>query len=668
MLPVAYPTLFSPIQLRDVTIPNRVVMPPMSTGLAGPTGAVTPEQIAFYRERAHGGVGLIIVEFTCVHRASGISEHRQLSLESAANLDGHARLVEAIRRENSVPCIQLQHGGAFAKRHLVEGGMPWSPSDFYYGKDRSQPWARAMTGEQIEMLIEAFGRTAELGVRAGYEAFELHGAHGYLLGSFLSPLTNQRDDDWGGDEERRLKFPQAVLRRVREAIGNRPLIYRLSVDEFAKGGLTIDDTCRIAPQLELAGVDVFHASTGLGWLALENVIEPMSTEEGWRLPYSRRLRQAVKSPVITVGQIRWPETAEAALQNGDADMVALGRPLLADPSWANKARAGLRHDIRPCTSCNYCNSVGLAEGGIACAENPRTGHELDAPLDAGSLRGARAVVIGAGPGGLASALMLSHAGYETELYEARDYVGGGLIASAAPPHKDKLQWYLDFLRQRLATSNVQLRLGQKVTADDLRSNPPVLTVLAAGSHPKRLPIIGIGHPIVFDAYDLLMGDESWLPENRNTPVMVYGGGETGTETAEYVAERGFKVLLVSRSPAAKLARSAEMIYRKVLRERVASNPLIEVIENTTIHCIDDTGVTLRSHHQGTQVVQVSRLLLAQGRDPDHALLEQLVACGVPCIAIGDNRRGGRIGDAVHDAYNAVKGLTSIHTDTRELSC
>jgi len=668
MMDARYRNLFSPFRLGDLSIRNRLVMAPMSTGLASLTGAVTPQQIAFYRARAAGGVGLLIVEFTCVQRKFGISERHQLSLDTVENLDGHCRLVAAIRREGAVPCLQLQHGGMAAKRQLIEGGVPLGPSDVPGSRGEGGLAARAMSGTEIECIVECFGRAAELGVAAGYEAFELHGAHGYLLSSFLSPLTNRRDDAWGGDEEGRLRFPATAIARVKQAIGKRPLIYRVSADEFAPGGLCIEDMERIAPRLVAAGVDAIHVSTGNGWHSMEKVVEPMSAPEGWRLPYARRVKAAAGVAVIAVGQIRWPETAEDAIVRGDADLIALGRPLLADPEWGNKARRGDRDDIRPCTSCNYCNTIGLAGLGIGCAENPLTGRELDLPFDAGSRRGARAVVVGAGPGGLAAALMLDAAGYRAELHESRAMVGGGLIASAAPPFKDKLNWYLDFLKRRLARSGVRMLLQSRPGLAALRDPRPEIIVLAAGASPVQLPIEGLDGDSVFDAYEILMGDESWRPQPGSAPVLVYGGGEAGVETAEYVAELGLPVLLVTRSPAAKLARSAELIYRKVLRARIAANQGIQVVDNTCITRIAGEVVTLRSSDGSTTDVRACRVLLAQGREPDRGLAQRLAEAGLPFAVIGDNRRGGRIGDAVLDAYEMVKALCAAERPQRELNC
>ncbi|MGI4860652.1 MAG: FAD-dependent oxidoreductase [Janthinobacterium lividum] len=695
-----YPQLFSPYRIGNLTLRNRTVMAPMSTNLSAPDGAVSPAQIAFYRARAEGGIGMITVEFCCVDAATGRSEHRQLTLETPAHLDGHQRLVAAIKNAGAAACLQLQHGGQGAMRGLLVDGVAVAPSDVPSRRDASKLSARALTEVEIEHLIDCFGRTAELAVTAGYDALELHGAHGYLLTSFLSPMTNHRDDAWGGDEERRLHFARRVIGRVKQALGERPLIYRLSADEFSPLGLSIDDMERIAPKLAAAGADALHISIGTGWTGLDKVIEPMSTPEGWRLPYARRIRATATVPVIGVGQIRWPETAEQAIANGDADFIALGRTLLADPEWPNKARRGDLGTIRPCTSCNYCVAMhGAENGAIACAENPRTGHELDALPDAGAQRGARAIVIGGGPGGMAAALMLEQAGFKPELYEARATLGGGLVASAAPPFKSFLTWYQTYLEDRLRASAVTVRLGRRFDDADLAGEPVAIVVLATGSRAIRLPIPGIDHPVVRDAYELLMGDTTLLPPASPLPVVIYGGGETGCETAEYISERGYQVVLVSRSPAQQLARSAELVYRTVLRQRLAANPRIRLLDATQItgivdadgaddtddtdgsdgtdlpHAIRDTDGTHGSahvqvrHNSGeTTSIAACCVLIAQGRKPDPDMLEHFLKAGIPVVAIGDARRGGRIGDAVSQAYAAVRAVCVTRAPALELSC
>lgn len=651
-----YPHLFSPLRIGSLTLPNRVVMAPMSTNLGSRDGRVTPEQIAFYRARAEGGTGMIIVEFCCVQRSTGRSEERQLSLESPGFLDGHQRLVEAINTAGAVACLQLQHGGPGVPRSLVDGGVAVGPDNVVSRRDPAQLTARALTHDEIEELIECFGRTAALAVKAGYQAIELHGAHGYLITSFLSPLMNHRTDEWGGDRERRLNFPLRVIKRVKEAIGDRPLSFRLSADEFSPEGNSFEDMKEIAPRLVEAGADMLHVSIGLGLTSFDKIIEPMSMPEGWRLPYAQGFKEVVDVPVISVGQIRWPGTAEKALADGSCDLIALGRPLLADPAWANKAKQG--EAFRPCTSCNYCLTMSDSDvGHIGCAENPRAGRELEPALSAGKLTGENVVVVGGGPGGMASALLLEQAGFKVHLMEAREALGGGLIASAAPPHKDKFHWYTEYLLDRLKASSIQVYTN--VTADlaFIQQLKPKAVFLANGGLSLPMDIKGIHSVIVRDAYELLMGDETLLPEDKSQPVMVYGGGETGCECAEYLAERGYSVNLVSRSPVAKLARSAEMIYRGVLLGRLRENPLINILDNSHVEHIADNGDVLLKNHEGFEsTVYANRLFIAQGRSPDTELSNALFEAGIAFTLIGDARKGGRIGDAVQDAYSAVKSL------------
>lgn len=665
----AYPHLFSPFTLRGVTLPNRAVMAPMSTELGGKNGEVTPDMIAFYRERALGGMGLIIVEYTCIDPDTGRAHEFQLTLESRANLDGHRRLVRAVHEAGAKVFMQLQHSGQYANRAVLPAGMPVGPCDIFSKKNPSRLTCRGLSSAEVAALAEAFGRAAALAVEAGYDGVELHGAHGYLLTQFLSPLANRRDDEWGGDFERRLAFPQAVIRAVREGLGDKPLVYRLSADEFTSGGLTIDDMERIAPRLAEAGADALHVSSGWGvGEAFEKVIEPMSTPEGWRIPYAARIRKAAGVPVITVGQIRWPETAEAAIAGEQADLVALGRPMLADPFWASKARQGRRDLIRPCTSCNWCISPHEGRHQVGCAENPRTGNELDSPLTADIGGGRRAVVVGAGPGGAAAALLLAQSGFETHLFEARGVIGGGIIPSATPPGKDKLFWYSEYLKQRLAESKVVVHLGQRAEAADVLALSPDVAIVAAGTRRIDLPIAGSAHAKVMDAYDLLIGDAD-VGVAPGGAVVVYGGGETGCETAEFCAEKGIRVTLVSRSPAVKLARSADFVYRGGLLRRLHANPLVTILDNSHVTAVSDAGVTVAASGDGDiRVIPADRLLLAQGRQACGDLADELMAAGLSVAKVGDSRQVGRIGDAVHMAYQAVLALKAQFAKVEPAGC
>ena len=648
---MSFPLLSSPIRIAGLDIPNRTVMSPMSSGLGNPDGSVSPAQIAFYRERAEGGVGLIIVEFTCVDRRYGLAETNQLSLDNRANLPGHAALAAAIKEAGSRAALQLHLAGRYVDQRTVVG-LPSGPNDEFSKRDATTQLARALTDAEIRRIIQSYGRSAELAMEAGYEAIEIHGAHGYLPMAFLSPLTNRRDDGWGGDFDRRLRFAEEVVRTIKSAIGpDRPLFYRLSSAEHLPGGLTIEDMEQVAPRLAAAGVDCLDVSSGSLAGSLDYTVDPMSMPEGWRFADSWRIRQAANVPVIGIGPVRWPETAESALLREDADLICLGRPLLADPRWPLKAFAGQAADIRACTNCNWCFDRVLQHQAIACAENPRTGNELEIPTPQTGA-GRRAIVVGAGPGGMAAALELDKAGFQTHLFESRKRLGGGLIASAAPPLKDKLLWYLEHLEREIGSSSVKVHLAQEASAELLIAQCPAIAVIATGARPLPHAIAGIDDSMVISAYDLLM-DDTDLEAPDGAAIAVYGGGETGCETAELLAAKGFAVLLITRSGRKDLARSAEAMYRKHLRRRLAANRRISIVDNTTILAVASSRIEARGP-AGDTTLDVARLVMAQGRTPGSELAGDLQIANIPTFTIGDAHEVGRIGDAVHAAHAAVR--------------
>lgn len=656
----SYPLLFSPFQLGGLLLPNRVVMAPMSSSLADLNGFATPELIAFIRARADGGTGLIVVEFTCVDARYGLGELRQPRLDSDNYIAGHADIVKAIRATDSRACLQLHMPGQYIIPGTAKHDMAVAPSDVYARSGKQS--ARAMTSDEVAELVTCFAAGARRAVAAGYEAIEIHGAHGYLPMAFMSPRKNRRNDAWGGDSHRRLAFPLAIVRAIKKEIGPlRPLIYRVSAAEFVESGLTIADMERIVPHLAQAGCDALHVSTGAVEGALDKIVDPMSSHEGWRFPLGRRLRKASGLPVIAVGPVRWPETAERALADGDADLVALGRPLLADPAWARKAVAGRLQDITPCTNCNWCMERLREHAAIGCAENPTTGRELEDLPHARSASGKIAVVIGAGPGGLHAALESDLRGFQTHLFEARGNVGGGLLVSAAPPLKEPLYWYWHHLGHRLASSNVHVHLGVHATAAGVLALNPDLVVVATGTRSRPWPLASQGSALlVHDATDVLNGDVApdMLDAACGLPVIVYGGGETGCETAEFLAARGVAVKLVTRSALNELARSAESIYRRQLRVRLANNPLIDVIPHGTITQLRDEGLVVQLASGESCIVAAASLVVAQGREPANELVEGLRAAGVACEVIGDADAVGRIGDAVHAGHAAVRKLAA----------
>jgi 2,4-dienoyl-CoA reductase-like NADH-dependent reductase (Old Yellow Enzyme family)/thioredoxin reductase len=660
-----FPHLFQPFSIRDLRIKNRLVMAPMESHLGNADGSVSKEAVAYYRERALGGVGMVVVEYTCVDGQEGFSSMApQLRLDSPFYRSGHGKLAAAIQSGGARACVQLSHAGR-QSRESVLGRQPVAPSAVPLTSLYLNAVPRALDADEIPRIVQRYADAAALAVQVGYDAVMLHGAHGYLLQQFLSPLVNQRDDQWGGDFERRLRFPIEVVKAVRAAIGNMPLLYRMSVSDFLDGGLTIEDSEKIAPRLCEAGVDAIDISCG-SLDRVDVIVEPMSIDEGWRLPMARRIREATGKPVICAGVIRRPEMAEAAIAGGDTDMISLGRALLADPLWPNKARAGRTDEIRPCTSCNWCIKETGGNRGVSCAENPRCGHETDPPID-GFGEGRRAVVVGAGPGGIVASLLLDQAGFAVTLFEKRGTSGGNLITSATPPNKDKLFWYHDFLQRRLAKSTVELRLGVEATAEAIEAERPDAVILATGSRLAPLPLTGAGGLPVHPAFALLLGDVELPPSSPERPIVIYGGGETGTETAEHLAKQGHHVLIVTRSDVALLARNAEPLYRMHLLQRLRANAAIKVADRCELGAVEDDHVLLESNGD-TRHQPATALLLAHGLQPDTRLADALLHLFVPVIPIGDASRVARIGEAVRDAYRSVQDLRRMIHQPEAIAC
>lgn len=644
-----FPRLFSEIEIGQVTLANRVMMAAMSSGLADERGRITKEQVAYYAERSRGGAGMITVEFACVASEHGISESTQVVLDHDDAIPGHVELVRAIKAGGAVAALQLQLPGQFAFPRA--GLTPVAPSEVRSRRDDSLR-ARGLSSDEIHELVQRFGDAARRAAEAGYDVIELHGAHGYLLHAFMSPAMNHRDDSWGGDFERRLAFPCAVITAVKAATGGKPLIYRFSAEDYMRGGLTIEDMEKIAPRLVAFGVDGLDVSTGAIAGSLERTIDPMSAE-GWRFDLSKRIKEAVDVPVAAIGS-RWPERAEKAIEAGEADLIALGRPLLADPMWAAKAREDKATSIRPCTSCNWCADQVFKHKPTGCAENPRTGRELIPLLPPDAGRSRRVVIIGGGPGGMAAAVQAQSVGFDVTLFERSDHLGGGLIASAAPPNKGNLLWYRDYLVDQLRSSGVNVRLDTTATAAEVLALKPFAVIHAQGTASVAQQIPGEAGETVSSAYDLLQGKgpaaESW-----SGPVVVYGGGETGCETAELLAAHGLEVTLVSRSTDSQLARAAEPLYRKVLLGRLRSNPRVTLATETHLTEITDSFVVLDGPH-GKRQEPARWVVIAQGRRSADDMFAELSDKGIHNVLIGDARDIARIGEAVHQANAAIRDL------------
>ena len=619
--------LFSPGKIGHMELRNRVVMAPMVVQLAAENGAVTARSIDYYARRAKGGAGLVIVEATWI-ASGGKAFACQIGLDRDALIPGHFDLVEAIHRHGAKAACQIHHGGARADPALTGGTLvaPSAVAGFYIdnspklkdaGDAAVAPSAsaesgtpalpRELTRQEIVALAEAYASAAGRAQRAGYDAVEIHGAHGYLIHEFLSPASNLRTDEYGGSEEKRMRFAALVIRRVREVVGAHfPILFRMSVES----GYGIDEEVGIARAVEACGVDAIHVSIGgIGPITLVPPdTSPMARPEGWLTGYAEIIKKRVAVPVIVVGEIRHPRFAEDVLAQGKADFIALARPLLADPDWPAKALAGRDDEIRHCISCDYCRLALLHTRPIRCLVNPEVGREREFASIGPAARAKRVIVIGGGPAGLEAARAAAARGHHVRLFERAAELGGQLRLALLPPQKEKIEWLRLCLITQAQKAGVEVFTSTPFQPEVLAQGEADAAVIATGARPREEKVAGARADQVVAAWDVLDG----RPSARDLAVLVLGGRQMGCETAEFLAGRGNRVTLVSRSPAADLAGDVVASYRAPLLARLRKLGVALHTRCDVRELRDGKATIVDAHGREEAVVGADLVVLARG--------------------------------------------------------
>ncbi len=632
-------TLFSPCSIGTLKAKNRIVMPPMATHYGSPEGFVTDRLIAYYVERAKGGVGYITVEHTGI-LPQGKASPRMLLISTDEHASGFARLIEAVQRAGGKIVVQINHAGRQTSS-AITGSPIVGPSPIACPTRNEIP--RELTVGEIEEIVETFTAAAERVKTAGADGVELHMAHGYLLCAFLSPLSNRRSDRYGGDLAGRTRFAREVLHSVRSRVGpDFPIICRLSADEYLEGGLRIEETKQIARILEQEGADALHVSAcnaASGYLNQP----PYYVEEGVFVHLAEAIKSVVSLPVIAVGRIRNPVMADQIVRDGKADLVSMGRALIADPYLPKKAEEGRLEEIIPCLSCNRCIQT-LRKDSVRCTVNPETGNEAQFRFSK-SDRPKKVWVVGGGPGGLKAAEIATLRGHEVTLFERDHILGGRMRFAAMPPKKAVLNEYLGYLERRVKSLEVSLELGKECTAEMVQAGKPDAVIVASGARPLIPDWKGIEESGAISA-EAVFAREGKVGKR----VLVVGGSGIGAETADYLSEMGKEVTVVEML--GEIASDFVIHLRYYLSQRLAEKG-VTILTSTTVKELG-RGYALVEDSSGVRKLEgFDTIVLAVGSTPDDRIAKELEGKVPELSVIGDASKPGEILQAVFDAEAAA---------------
>lgn len=685
-----YDMMFTPMNIGTMTVKNRIVMTAAEFSLGQINGQPTEKMMNYFEERAKGGVGLIIPGITRVNDMGAASTFTQLSMARDENIEPMREMARRIHKHGAKLCIQLHHPGRQGYASSINtlpmiipiaDKFPKFPNALFkmtpvlLGLEQKKVCMslqapskcelsahgatriHAMSKREVKKLINDFIEAAVRCKKADVDAVELHSTHGYILHQFLSPNTNRRTDEYGGSFENRMRFITEIITGIKERCGrDYPLIVRLTADEMYDRigqpgkGYGLEEGKRIAAELEKLGVDAINVSSAC-YDTYNYWLEPTSFEPGWRAYLAKEIKSVVNVPVIAANFIRSPEQAERQLEEGYQDFVGSARNFICDPYWAKKAEEGHPEKIRRCIGCLHCIKSFIFNASFfgtpgECALNPTVGMEKEwneLPRDA---EGKKAVVVGAGPAGLASALTLAKRGYKVTILEKEKEAGGQVNIAASGPHKDKLHWAVEDMLTAASDAGIEIKTGIDASAEEIAAMKPDAVIVATGGAPiKPRSIKGIDSDNVVTAPDVLLG----RTEIKDKKVAVIGSGLTGLETTEKLNELGNTVTVIEMAD--KVAGNAWFQFVDDSLSRIKPYGT-EFMLGTKLEEINGDSVTVSS---GTKIkiLPCDYVVLAMGVRPVNALKDELCSKGIKAEAVGDAAKGGTIGNAVQSAFRTA---------------
>ncbi len=670
--------LFEPILINKTVIKNRIVYPSLALHYSTDR-KINERYIEFYREKAKGGAGIITVGPVLFdNTGTGVMA---LSIADDNSIPSFRILASAIKEGGARAWMQLYHAGAYAYSFLMEGAQPMGPSAVYSNFSKTTP--REMTHEDIASVQESFIRGAERAKEAGFDGVEILGSAGYLITQFLSPLTNQRTDEYGGSFENRIRFARELIEKMRKRLGpDFPITIRMAGNDFVDGSNSSRETPLIAKVYEEAGIDAINV-TG-GWHESRIPQLAMQLPRGGFSYLAKTIKDAVTIPVIASNRIPDPEIAEKIIKEGWADMVNLGRVLIADPYWPEKAKNGIYKEIRPCVACSQgCTDELFSGRQVICLANARAGYEGIRNIQH-TKNPKRIMIIGAGPAGLEAAYRAAEAGHDVELYEKSDRIGGQIWIAGTPPHKHEFHELIRYYKAMLSKFNVKVHRKTEVTVELIKSVNPDYIISAEGGEAAVPPIEGINDEKVFSAWDILKND----PETGRR-IAVIGGGAVGIETAEFLAEKGtidpetLHFLFRYRAETDEklhelISRGSKEIIVFDMSPRIGNGIgkstrwiLMGNIENYGIKTVTEArvlsvsgGVVVYEKDGEIHEVQFDTIVNASGTKQVRRIADRLDETGIPYKVIGDSLRPSNMINAIHEGFLAVMDMSEAISSDR----
>jgi 2,4-dienoyl-CoA reductase-like NADH-dependent reductase (Old Yellow Enzyme family) len=681
--------LFEPIRIGTVEIPNRICHVPTDISSSHVDGSVSSRDISHHESIAPGGAGLIIVGATSPNHASNRSTVTNLVADEDTYIPGLARLAAAMHRYGAKCAVQLQHAGRQASlprsgkqaSNDVAVSLPWSQSHaiVYANADEKAKTVHVLTTDEVIGIVEEFSEAAWRVMQAGFDAVELHAAHGYLISQFMSPYLNHRIDRFGGGFENRMRFPLAIVASIQKKCGmDFPVLIRYSSDEWVPGGRELPESVEVAKIFERAGVGALdisqcvQESPGAGF-------DPMQYPEGWTVFASEAIKKAVRIPVIISHSLRNPDYCEKILAEGKTDMVGLSRQLLADPYWPIKAKYGKVRSIRRCISCltGCWQESMMAKKEIACAINPACGNDAFAVMRKAE-RSLKVAVVGGGPAGMEAARIATERGHTVTLFERTAELGGAILGCCMAPGKDeKMKWYADWLRYQMEDLKVRTLLCSSPSAAELAGYDIVVNATGASSyvpevHGLREKVIAFEEAIACPRVTCEFHPNHAGKSNRQerkprklegTKVIVWGDHYAAVDTATYLASIGKEVIIVTDQK--EFASRVEVIhmyvawkrFRQTEAEALTPKPYkypVTVHQGCLIDEIREKEVVLVDRDFKKTVVPYDSIVSCWTR-PNVALLAELTAAGVPVVNVGDSVSPRNLHAAVREG--ASIGLT-----------